>query len=275
MTKQVVWYGGSFSPPTRAHIKFAQTMGETVYKITKSEHIKVVFVPVSSKYNKPSIKEACISEEDRLNMLHMTTTFLNEQNDGKPIEYSISTHELEYGHIYNNGMPTYLSIPELARIENVDKSQMWFALGEDNIQSIAAGKWNPKDDPLQLLRDYNILCNPRGETTTNSRENAIKAMIMEKLYDNILQTAAKPVLDNMNKSMYILNAESDSISSTEVRSNLLKVSKSPNNESLLTGLTNKTLPDIAEYCITNRLYLTPACNTTLGGRRKTRKSIRQ
>jgi len=64
--KMIVVFGGSFNPPTVAHIELAKQI------IDKAENVeKLIFVPVSTKYN----KEGLASDEERFNMLN---TICNE-----------------------------------------------------------------------------------------------------------------------------------------------------------------------------------------------------
>lgn len=53
-------FGGSFNPPTVAHINLAKQVLEEMNEIEK-----VIFVPVSTKYNKKGLAP----DEVRLNML--------------------------------------------------------------------------------------------------------------------------------------------------------------------------------------------------------------
>lgn len=76
--KFIAIFGGSFNPPTAAHISLANQIIEKVSNVEK-----VIFVPVSTKYNKNGLAP----DEDRLNMLK------NICNNHKNLE--VSSIELE------------------------------------------------------------------------------------------------------------------------------------------------------------------------------------
>ena len=111
--KIIAVFGGSFNPPTVAHLNLAKQILEKVENV-----VKVIFVPVSTKYNKRGLA----SDEERFDMLK---TICNIE---KGLE--VSSIELE-------------STRQLYTIETLEKikeqnpeNDIYFVLGTDNLKEL-------------------------------------------------------------------------------------------------------------------------------------------
>lgn len=140
----VIYYGGSFSPPTLAHIAIAESIQEEI------PGSKVLFAPVSDSYPKPSI--ANVTAEHRLKMLALcgVTVFDYEIKQDKYI-------------------PTYLALKELQRLYPGYRIQ--FIIGEDNLPDLP--RWYKYDD---LVREFMpIVVERRDDISSTKARDAIRS----------------------------------------------------------------------------------------------------
>ena len=122
-------FGGSFNPPTIAHINLAKQILNNIKNIEK-----VIFVPVSTKYSKSGLA----SDQCRFSMLKKIC------NNEKNIE--VSSIELD-------------SQRQLYTIETLEKltkqnpeNELYFVIGTDNLKELES--WN---NASSLLQKYKII----------------------------------------------------------------------------------------------------------------------
>lgn len=122
-------FGGSFNPPTIAHIDLAKQILDNIENIEK-----IIFVPVSTKYN----KQGLASDNDRFNMLEEVCKKLNN--------IEVSSIELD-------------SPRQLFTIETLDilqeqnkEKQICFIIGTDNLKKLET--WHKADE---LLEKYKVI----------------------------------------------------------------------------------------------------------------------
>ena len=127
--KIIAVFGGSFNPPTIAHVELAKQ----ILQITENIE-KVIFVPVSTKYNKSGLAP----DEERFNMLK---TICDTQNG-----LEVSSIELD-------------SSRQLYTIETLEKMQeqnpnydIYFVLGTDNLKELET--WHTAS---KLLENFKIV----------------------------------------------------------------------------------------------------------------------
>jgi nicotinate (nicotinamide) nucleotide adenylyltransferase len=220
--------GGSFSPPTMAHFEALQAAVQQVSGMYPTQHIKGLFVPVSIHYNKGSVK--AVSEEDRIAMLEMGTKWLNAYRLSPDLEYAVSTHEMEAG----RAVPT---IESLEILKAKDPSGIYYlALGQDNLESLLAGKWKRSQD---LVNHVRILYFVRPDATKINSKTNVKKFPLEKI-----------------------EFDAASISSTRLR----KALQGAEDPKYLTR------PDIIDYIREKKLYgVKGGGGKRGGGKRKTRR----
>lgn len=122
-------FGGSFNPPTIAHIDLAKQILDNIENIEK-----IIFVPVSTKYN----KQGLASDNDRFNMLEEVCKKLNN--------IEVSSIELD--------SPRQLFTIEtldMLQEQNTDK-QICFIIGTDNLKKLET--WHKADE---LLEKYKVI----------------------------------------------------------------------------------------------------------------------
>ena len=128
--KAIAIFGGSFNPPLNSHLKLAKQVIKNLCNIEK-----VIFVPVSTKYNR---KSNLIDDTYRYNMIKLMCS------DEKKLE--VSNIELSYGRqlytietldIFKNEYPEY---------------DIYFIMGTDNLKDLHTWK-----EPDRILKNYKII----------------------------------------------------------------------------------------------------------------------
>ncbi|MGN1302109.1 MAG: nicotinate (nicotinamide) nucleotide adenylyltransferase [Clostridia bacterium] len=128
--KAIAIFGGSFNPPLNSHLELAKQIIENCDYIEK-----VIFVPVSTKYNR---KSNLIEDAHRYNMLKLMC------NEEKKLE--VSDIELSYGRqlytietldIFKNKYPEY---------------DIYFIMGTDNLKDLHT--WM---EPEKILKYYKVI----------------------------------------------------------------------------------------------------------------------
>lgn len=128
-------FGGSFNPPLNSHFSLAEQM------LTEYENIeKVIFVPVSTKYNKKGL----LSNEHRYNMLKLVC----DKND----RFEVSDIEL----IQEKQLDTLKTL-ELMQKE-YPKHTLCFTMGTDNLKEIST--WGLAEE---LVTKFKFLVIERDE----------------------------------------------------------------------------------------------------------------
>ena len=112
--KIIAIFGGSFNPPLNSHFSLAEQMLEEYKNIEK-----VIFVPVSTKYNKKGL----LSNEHRYNMLKLVC----DKNE----DFELSRIELDQ----EKQLDT-LETLELMQKEYPDNN-LYFTMGTDNLKQIS------------------------------------------------------------------------------------------------------------------------------------------
>lgn len=128
-------FGGSFNPPLNSHFSLAEQM------LTEYENIeKVIFVPVSTKYNKKGL----LSNEHRYNMLKL----VSDKNE----DFEVSDIEL----VQEEQLDTLKTL-ELMQKEYPNHT-LCFTMGTDNLKQIS--KWRLAEE---LVTSFKFLVIERDE----------------------------------------------------------------------------------------------------------------
>jgi nicotinic acid mononucleotide adenylyltransferase len=284
-----IWLGGSFSPPTIAHIAIAELVGTKLSEENPDKRINVFFVPVNDYYNKKSVK--CVSAADRVQMLYEAATFLNEKHLPN-INFYVSRHEIlkaetdKDSQWYHKEVKTYDSIKQFVENYGANPENVYLMQGQDNIEGILAGKWVYSHD---LIFKSKLICVPRAaaNNVVNATRAALRSKLnMEKL--NAPESTQTPDSSQPPKSamdalarVTILDTVPRLVSSTDLRKTIRTwYRKSANNARNLntwtanTGILNSTktstIKPILDYILEKRLYENEeACETqqAKGGRR--------
>jgi nicotinic acid mononucleotide adenylyltransferase len=289
-----IWLGGSFSPPTIAHISIAELVGTKLSEENPDRRINVFFVPVNDYYNKKSVK--CVSGTDRVQMLYEAATFLNEKHLSN-INFYVSRHEIlkaeadKAGPWYHKEVKTYDSIKQFVENYGANPENVYLLQGQDNIEGILAGKWVYSHD---LIFKSKLICVPRA--LANNVVNATRAALRSKLNMaklNAPESTQTPDPARPPKSaedalarITILDTVPRIVSSTDLRktirtwyrkstNNVRNLNTWTTNTGILNSTKTSTIKPILDYILEKRLYEDEAaCETQdkpKGGRRSTRK----
>jgi nicotinic acid mononucleotide adenylyltransferase len=153
------WVGGSFSPPTNAHVDVILTIGAKLKELSKGKQVYVYITPVSQGYKKRSIE--CISLDNRRILM---AAFIEAIQSKAPKGVSFILNEYEM----NSATPVITADSLLYlkdHLENKNSNnpkktiKLYLAQGQDNIEQILRRKWSKPE----VLDTYPLLMFPRGD----------------------------------------------------------------------------------------------------------------
>lgn len=134
--KAIAIFGGSFNPPINSHLKLAKQILENLNYIEK-----IIYVPVSTKYNR---KSNLIEDIHRYNMLKkMCESEKNLEVSNIELTYERQLYTIETLDIFKNKYPNH---------------DIYFIMGTDNLKDLYTWK-----EPERILKDYKIIVLERGE----------------------------------------------------------------------------------------------------------------
>lgn len=158
--KYIAVFGGSFNPPINSHIQLAKQILSSKLNVEK-----VIFVPVSTKYNKIGLE----SNLHRYNMLKI----MCKNNP----QINISTIEIDS----NRQLYTIETLDYLKRKYN--EYNIYFVLGTDNLKEFKNWK-----KPNEILTKYKLLVCSRNNDEIDQIIKADKFLTKYKdsliLFDN-------------------------------------------------------------------------------------------
>lgn len=185
--KRYGFYGGSFNPPTKAHIELV------IQALIKFKLDKVFFVPVGNSYNKQEL----IDEMHRFNMLKLAISD-NKALDVLDIELNTNL-EFKAIDVFNIIQGHYR------------KSKNFFIMGADNFRNI--NLWMDYDN---LINNFNYIILPRDniEIQTYDRPNInilrnvdmpcsstkVRELIKNDKREELLNYVPEKVVDYINKN---------------------------------------------------------------------------
>lgn len=136
---KIGFFGGSFNPPTNAHIYLANEV------INKFNLDKIIFIPVSDYYK----KQGLLKGKHRLNMLDLACSN-NQKLEVSDIEFKIDK-------------PLYaIEIFNLLK-ENFKHDDIYYIMGSDNFNKIHNWK-----DSKQLLNNFKYIILKRDNDKINN-----------------------------------------------------------------------------------------------------------
>ncbi|MBQ6992797.1 MAG: nicotinate (nicotinamide) nucleotide adenylyltransferase [Clostridia bacterium] len=134
MQEGIAVFGGSFNPPLNSHFLLAEQVLNEMSFIKK-----IIFVPVSTKYNKKGLA----SNEDRLNMVKAVC----EENEG----FEVSDIELK------DAVQPF-TVETLNYLDQKYHQTLYFMIGTDNLKQLRT--WNKADE---LVTKYKFIILERDE----------------------------------------------------------------------------------------------------------------
>jgi nicotinic acid mononucleotide adenylyltransferase len=253
----VVWFGGSFSPPTFAHRAVALAIYNKLYNSFPDKSIKIVFVPSNRYYTKSSVGKSCIKDSERLQLVQLMITELNGL--GLPsVKFNISDFEIQNGQKTKKATPTFLSVRSLEKQFKVKPSNIYITLRQFNFESLLKEQWI---QPITLLERYNFIILPTDESIIYQSEAE------NRLLDTFMREAAELGVDDspdgiaLRSRIVLVDAESRRISGSTAR-------RAAHNGT--TNLSTITVEPVANYIRSHKLYKSKAC---LGTRSRVKSNL--
>jgi nicotinic acid mononucleotide adenylyltransferase len=285
--QHVAWFGGSFSPPTNMHVSVVIEIGKKLSKLTGPQGKSCVcIIPVSSAYDKASVRLPCVSPDERM---ALCVAFLEavQENWIKEEITNIEFKLFDYEFVSPTPVTTIESLDILKQKIGCGSAKIYLAQGQDNIMDIFARKWNRSDDLLK----YNFIMFPRAQPPSELKENnresnnfvdqmdtALKIPVGGKTrYEPILdETRRKEIIDNV---LIIGDDFNDNTSSSMVRDNIKNMEAvesllDPKVFSVLRSLVEKR-PDIYQRCDVTHTASGGQGSASPASRRKSRRNSKR
>lgn len=211
--ENVAWFGGSFSPPTKMHVKVAIEIGKTLASMTnKGRKSCVCIVPVSGVYKKGSVRDKCIRQEQRWALAEAFLLAIKQDNLSENIDFKL----LDYEFKSPVTVPTKDSISILKGLSFCnEETNVFIAQGQDNIMAIFARKWTNSDG--LLLNKFFMF--PRGQASVKEIViDIIKVLITENSGQKTPAVDIEAALNIVSNTHFVGEGFSDGTSSSKVRS---------------------------------------------------------
>ncbi len=227
----VAWMGGSYAPPTSAHVKVALEMANKLLDITPApNYCALCIVPVSKAYNKPSVNEACVPDDIRRALIEAFVEAVRRQlfatnPRAEFCHIHLMPYELDNKNPAGEHAPvtTFDSLVKLKGL--IPGTNYYIAQGQDNIIGIMKRTWSKSDE---LLKNYKFFMYPRGQV------EGLEGLMMEAMMDptsSAIKFKDKPeeirrpltedeAREVLKKVIYVGEGFNDDTSSSLVRANL-------------------------------------------------------
>lgn len=184
--QKIGFFGGSFNPPTNAHLTLALKV------IEKFNLDKVIFVPMNKHYP----KEDLIEEEHRLNMLRI---MCEENNKLEVWDIEFKINKKVYA----------VDIFEI--ISNLHKEdEVYYIMGSDNYKNLSKWKSNEK------LQNYKYIVLLRDEDTIKKQDNIFL------LEDSKISISSTIIRENIKNNIEITDFLPKKIEKYIYKNNLYK-----------------------------------------------------
>ena len=145
-----IYYGGSFSPITIAHLNMALYAINTILTLFSGDDKKKIifyFVPTPTVYDKGSVSTKCISYENRKRLISLvideikTIDNIKHHLTSNKLIIDICDFEQEEGFLRKSGsIGTYLFVDKFAKYNNIKNTKNIYLLyGQDNIEDMCKG----------------------------------------------------------------------------------------------------------------------------------------
>lgn len=165
----IVVFGGSFNPPLNSHFSIAQQV------LNQYEEVeKVVFIPVSKKYEKDGLEE----NKHRYNMLNLVIK--------KNSNFILSDIDM-------NEKRSLYTIETLEEIQKQFKDRkIWFLIGSDNLKELHT--WNRTEE---LVSKYKVLVMERNKDKV---EKIIKQNELLNCYKENIEKLNEEIKSNFSST---------------------------------------------------------------------------
>lgn len=260
--ENVAWFGGSFSPPTKMHVKVAIEIGKTLGSMTsKGRKSCVCIVPVSGVYKKGSVRDKCIKQGQRWLLAEAFLDAINQDYRDGNVDFKL----LDYEFKSPVAVATKDSISILKGLPFCnEETNVFIAQGQDNIMAIFARKWTNSDG----LLENKFLMFPRGQISVKDVViELIRLLITENPYQKTPPVSISVALDIVSKMQFIGEGFSDDTSSSKVRGLI-------QSEKTVSGLEDhvhpRVLAALSEVFASDSTYSDKSCEIVpaVGGKKR-------
>jgi len=271
--ENIAWFGGSYSPPTKMHVRVAIEIGKTLLKNTSpGKQCCVAIVPVSGKYKKGSVRDECISQADRWALANafveaIQADIVHElESRASDLHFKLLDYEFTAG----RAVPTIESL-EILKSQPfcTSETNIYIAQGQDNILAIMARKWTKSDE---LLSKYSFFMFPRGDSSVkNVTIQMIQTLITKTPEQKYMAVSIDEAFHIVKKVEFVGEGFSDDTSSSKVRK-LIQDAKGVQHAQLEQLLHPHVLEKIQQ--LNSSVYIDESCEKTPaagGSRRSTQK----
>lgn len=255
--KKYIWFGGSFSPPTFAHMDSVLEAARKLHGTYPLDKIIVEFVPVNMYYGKESVGADCISEDSRIEMLKVMVAQLNSQN--MPFaDFRIGAYEIDRGKKTRKPVPLFGSVKLMEKANKTTPENIYIVLRQHTFESILKNKL-PFSDRLASM--YNFIVLPTDESV---------------MYNMQLENRLLESLDSAAKEMHGIDGIHNRIMFASPRQQVASMAAIARQAARADQpLSSYTLGPIANTISRKRLYKAAACFSDKSRRRKTFKKSRR
>lgn len=199
---KLVFFGGSFNPPTYAHLEIAKTV------LNKEDLNKFIFVPVGNTYKKPDL----IDEKYRYEMLKLLCRNekkifaddieLKQKNNISTIE-AFTMIESKYKRIYNEnieisyvmGADNFIKLPTWNDAETLIRKYKYIIFKRDNLNLESFIEKN--ELVTKYKNNFKIL---EIEKYQENRSSIIRNFVKENRYEEARQYTKPEIVDYINQN---------------------------------------------------------------------------
>jgi len=262
---KIAWFGGSFSPPTKMHVRVAVEIGKSLLHLTApGRTCCVCIVPVSGAYKKGSVRDPCVTQAHRWTLAE---AFLQAILHEVAIDPPARRRDLQFRllrHEFDSATPV-ATIDGLRMLEAHafcdEHTQIYIAQGQDNIMDIMSRRWVQSD---VLLRKYRFFLFPRDNhlSTPTIVVDVVRNLIEHRDREKYPPFDLDEALDIASRIELVGDGFSDDTSSSKARQILR------NNRSLdgvdasipVHPIVLRTLLELSQH--TPDIYSSPQCEVT-------------
>ena len=135
-----IWYGGTFSPPVKEHIRIIKAIVEKACHLHPTGKITLAVVPVHADYPSSKVQRECILPEERLALCQTLVTAAKSEIKSERVTLTLEDRDIKSNQFYS----AYESVRHAPNARTV-----YLALRERNMIEILKRLWDNSNELLQ------------------------------------------------------------------------------------------------------------------------------
>lgn len=260
-----IWFGGTFSPPTKEHISIIQAIAKKACELHPTGKITIGIVPVNAAYPSTKVQPECILPKERLELCKgLLEAAKSELSHTPRVQIKLIERDIRAPSFYS----VYKSLKELGG--PAAAKTVYIAVRERNMKEILQRLWEHSDE---LLAEYSFM--PFGDSSsaaaTEDKERMrayLTSDYSNRKYRPSQKTIARNSADAILAKIHPLPGNfTDSVCSQKVRESLIALND------LMHPLIYKKFMQVASRRA--NIYQALSCGkdagSRSGGRRRTRR----